>query len=374
MKPNYTLRAVERLAQQFNSRSTGIVVVESLFILLIDLTAFLGNLMVLIAVSRNSNLRRTIPNMYIITLALSDFLMSITGISFTMVSVMLGRWPFGHFVCQFYGFWVLVMCAVSLQSLALTAVNRYYLIARSQVQYRKIFTLKSTKIMIAVLWVMAVFAPLSYVVADHKFFFHPGKAICMHDLESLLRGYGIFLSLYVAVPLFIIVTCYSKVFIAVRKHSLNLHHRQGTESNPARLTVEEIDLTYTLTCVVFGFLICWTPVVTVDTIDFVRCDWLLSRPVYMAYTCFGSTSMAVNPIIYGIRKQGVQEGILQNIIRLSQSASRCLPCGSLQPQSPSQNWSKRKPRSDNKFEPGRTAIKQATCFITLRTEITEKTV
>ena len=114
MKPNYTLRAVERLAQQFNSRSTGIVVVESLFILLIDLTAFLGNLMVLIAVSRNSNLRRTIPNMYIITLALSDFLMSITGISFTMVSVMLGRWPFGHFVCQFYGFWVLVMCAVSL--------------------------------------------------------------------------------------------------------------------------------------------------------------------------------------------------------------------------------------------------------------------
>ena len=150
---------------------------------------------------------------------------------------------------------------------------------------------------------MAVFAPLSYVVADHKFFFHPGKAICMHDLESLLRGYGIFLSLYVAVPLFIIVTCYSKVFIAVRKHSLNLHHRQGTESNPARLTVEEIDLTYTLTCVVFGFLICWTPVVTVDTIDFVRCDWLLSRPVYMAYTCFGSTSMAVNPIIYGIRNR-----------------------------------------------------------------------
>ena len=253
---NYTLRAVERLAQQFNSRSTGIVVVESLSILLIDLTAFLGNLMVLIAVSRNSNLRRTIPNMYIITLALSDFLMSITGISFTMVSVMLGIWPFGHFVYQFYGFWVLVMCAVSLQSLALTAINRYYLIARSQVQYRKIFTLKSTKIMIAVLWVMAVFAPLSYVVADHKFFFHPGKAICMHDLESLLRGYGIFLSLYVAVPLFIIVTCYSKVFIAVRKHSFNLHHRQGIGSNPARLTVEEIDLTYTSTCVVFGFLIC----------------------------------------------------------------------------------------------------------------------
>ena len=81
MTLNNTISTVEKLAQQFNSRSTGIVVVESLFILLIDLTAFLGNLMVLIAVSRKS-----IPNMYIITLALSDFLISITSISFTAAS------------------------------------------------------------------------------------------------------------------------------------------------------------------------------------------------------------------------------------------------------------------------------------------------
>ena len=308
MTLNYTISTVEQLAKQFSSRSTGIVVVESLFILLIDLTAFLGNLMVLTAVSRNSNLRRTIPNMYIITLALSDFLMSITGVPFTVASVMLGRWPFGNFVCQFQGFCVLLMCAVSLQSLALTAINRYYRIARSQVQYRKIFTLKSTKIMIAVFWAMAIFAPLPYVVADHKFFFHPGKAFCAHDIESLLKGYGAFLVLfYVTIPLLIIVICYSKVFFTVRKHNANLHHRQGTESNPARLTVEEIDLTYTLTCVVLGFLICWTPVVTVDMIDFVNRDWLLPRPVYVAYTCFGYASTVVNPIIYGIRNRAFRK-------------------------------------------------------------------
>ena len=165
---------------------------------------------------------------------------------------------------------MLVMCAVSLELLALTAINRYYLIAQSQLQYRKFFALKSTKIMIAVLRVIAVFALLPYVVSDHKFFFHPGKAFCAHDIESLLKGYGTFLVLfYVTIPLFIIVICYSKVFFTVRKHNANLHHRQGTESNPARLTIEEIDLTSTLTCVVLGFLICWTPVVTVDMIDFV---------------------------------------------------------------------------------------------------------
>ena len=308
MTLNYTVSNVERLAEQFNSRGTGIVVVESLFVLVIDMAAFFGNLMVLIAAGRNADLRRTIPNIYIITLALSDFLMSITGVPFTAASVMCGRWPFSHFACQFQGFCVLLLCAVSLQSLALTAINRYYRIARSRAQYNKIFTLKSTKHMIAILWVMAVFAPLPYILADHKFFFHPGKGFCAHDTESLLKGYGAFLVLfYVTIPLLIIVICYTKVFITVRKHNANMHHRQGAEAKPARLTVEEIDLTYTLICVVLGFLICWTPVVTVDIIDFMNGDWLLSRPSYLAYSCFGYASAAVNPIIYGIRNRAFRK-------------------------------------------------------------------
>ena len=326
MTLRYNMTSMERLTKDFYSRSTGIVVVESLFMLLIDLTAFLGNLMVLIAVTRNSNLRRTIPNMYIIALALSDFLMSITSISFTAASLMLGRWPFGQFLCQFQGFCALLMCAMSLQMLALTAINRYYLIARSQERYRKIFTLKSTKIMIAVLWVMAVFAPLPYVVADHEFFFHPGKAFCWHDVESLLKGYGAFLVLfYVTIPLLIIIICYSKVFFTVRKHNANLHHREG----PARLTVEEIDLTYTLTCVVLGFLICWTPVVTVDMIDFVRRDWLLSRHVYVAYTCFCFGSAAVNPIIYGFRNRAFRNeyySIFTSCLRIPKNVSVNTSC------------------------------------------------
>ena len=52
--------------------------------------------------------------------------------------------------------------------------------------------------MIAVLWVMAILAPLPYVEADREFFFqfHPGKAFCAHDIESLLKGYGAFLVLF----------------------------------------------------------------------------------------------------------------------------------------------------------------------------------
>ena len=131
---------------------------------------------------------------------------------------------------------------------------------------------------------MALFAPLPYVVAGHKFFFHTGKVFCAYDFESLNRGYGAYLVIvYVAIPLIIIITCYTKVFIAVREHNLNFQSRFLA----IRLSVDEVNVTYMLLAVVVGFLTCWIPVLTIDLIDFLNGDWKLKRQVYVSYTCFG---------------------------------------------------------------------------------------
>ena len=198
------------------------------------------------------------------------------------------------------------MCAVSLQTLAVTAVNRYFRVVRSRAQYQKIFNMKTTKITIAILWIMAFFAPLPYVIAGHEFFFHTGKVFCAHNAESLYDGYGAYLVLvYVAIPLIIIITCYTKVFIVVRKHNLNFRSRirartESCASSDGSLSVEEVNVTYTLLVVVIGFLTCWTPVLVIDLIDFINADWKLKRQVYVSYTCFGFASTSLNPIIYGI--------------------------------------------------------------------------
>ena len=276
--------------------------------LLIDLTAFLGNLMVLIAVTRNSNLRHTIPNMYIITLALSDFLMSITGTPFTVASVMLGRWPFGQFVCQFQGFCVLFLCAVSLETLALIAINRYFRSDRPQVQYRKIFTIKSTGIMIGAVWLLGFLAPFPYLVAGNTLFFHPGKGLCAHDQEGPPKSYGTYLySVYVGVPLCIMIVCFTKVFRTVRANQKNLEYNSKQDHprshKTLKLALDEINITHMLLIVILCFLICWFPVVILDMIGLVRGDRPLPQPVYLAYTCFGYASAAVKPIIYGIRNR-----------------------------------------------------------------------
>ena len=316
--------SIDVFALQLKNRSTAVQIVESFFLLLINFTSFSGNLLLGISVIKNPNLRRTVPNMYIITLAVSDFLMSLLGIPFSLASLMTGKWPFNNFICQLQGFWILLMCAVSLQTLAVTAVNRYFRVVRSRASYQRIFSMKKTKITIAILWIMALFAPLPYVVAGPEFFFHTGKVFCAHNAESLYEGYGAYLVLvYVAIPLIIIITCYTRVFIAVRKHNLNFRFRirQRSTNNTTRnntsldssgiLSVEEVNVTYILLVVVISFLTCWTPVLIIDMIDFINGDWKLKRQVYVSYTCFGFASTALNPIIYGIMNRSIRAEYLR---------------------------------------------------------------
>ena len=314
---NSTLTTIEVFAQQLKSRSTGVRVTESFFMLLINFLSFTGNLLLGIAVIRNPNLRRAVPNMYIITLSVSDFLMSLLGIPFSVASLVVGEWPFNNFVCQLQGFWILLMCAVSLQTLAVTAVNRYFRVVRSRTLYQKFFNMKTTKVTIVILWIMAFFAPLPYVAAGHEFFFHTGKVFCAHDAESLSHGYGAYLVLvYVAIPLIIIITCYTRVFIAVRKHNLKFQLRRNQHDGltDSRLSVDEVNVTYVLLVVVIGFLICWTPVMVIDMIDFINADWKLKRQVYVSYTCFGFASTSLNPVIYGIMNRSFRAEYLRILI------------------------------------------------------------
>lgn len=302
---NTSLSSLEKFALQLKHRSTGVQLVESLFLFLINFASFFGNLLLGIAVVRNPTLRRTVPNMYIINLAASDFLMSLVGIPFSLAALIVGEWPFNNFICQVQGFWILLMCAVSLQTLAVTAVNRYVRVVRSRSLYQKLFNFKTTKVTIVVLWFMALFAPLPYAFAGHEYIFHTGKVFCAHDPASLNDGYGAYLVLvFVAVPLIIILICYTKVFLTVRKHNLSFRYRNQIRAirstSESSLSVEEVNVTYVLLVVVIGFLTCWTPVLVIDLIDFINADWKLKREVYVSYSCFGWASTSLNPIIYGI--------------------------------------------------------------------------
>ena len=93
----------ENLFRQLQERKDGLVVLESGLMIIINFLAFTGNMMVCWAVYRNQRLR-TLPNIYVVTLAISDALMAVLCMPMSVVLLITGQWPFSGAVCQFQGF------------------------------------------------------------------------------------------------------------------------------------------------------------------------------------------------------------------------------------------------------------------------------
>ncbi|MXQ85732.1 hypothetical protein E5288_WYG016479 [Bos mutus] len=98
-------------------------------ILLVGLTGMLGNLTVIYTFCRSRGLR-TPANMFIINLAVSDFLMSFTQAPVFFASSLYKQWLFGEAGCEFYAFCGALFGITSMITLTAIALDRYLVITR----------------------------------------------------------------------------------------------------------------------------------------------------------------------------------------------------------------------------------------------------
>ena len=286
------------------NRSMGQVVADVGPLFLINLTALFGNTLLCIAFLKNNHLR-SVTNMFVLTLAASDIVMSLICMPFSEGSLMAGECPgiFGDLLCHIQGFLAHFLAFLSLQMMAITAVNRYFRVIKRDL-YRKIFTPGYTTLIVLTAGLLSVGILGSITFAQHGnlFVFHPGKAICVNLYRSLIstRIYTIFSSVtFVFLPAIVIIWCYSKVFRSIRRHFRELATREASSASINSLNPAEIVVTRTVFAIVIAFFICWIPCIVIDLVDITRDDWF-DRRVYLAYTYFAYTSSAINPIIYGI--------------------------------------------------------------------------
>ena len=114
-----------KLEEQLHSRSTFQVVLESFIYGSIAATAFIGNLLVLYIVYKTPRLR-TVPGLFLASLALSDITMACLGTPPSVISLIKGRWISGFVACQLQGFVVIATVSASLLNMALMSVDRYF--------------------------------------------------------------------------------------------------------------------------------------------------------------------------------------------------------------------------------------------------------
>ena len=306
----------ESFFEELALRTDALVWTETVLFAVINIVAFFGNLLTCYAVYRNHSLR-TLPNMFVIALGLSDILMSTFCMPFSVVTLFRGRWIFGESFCRFVGFGVLTFGFASLQTMGLIAVSRYFCVVKPE-KYVVLFNKQRALLYIAAVWCVALIGSVPpFFIKNAGFEFQPGKAMCLYTFEKNIP-YAVFLGLvYIAAPLTVIKICYAKVFYSVSRSNRVFSIQNNLQQ--LRANVEEAKVTKTLAAVMVGFSCCWLPISVVDYMDVAQAKPTFPRQAYLTYGFLIYLSSTINPLIYaGTNKKFRQEfkAILSQILFL----------------------------------------------------------
>ena len=284
-----------KLSLELATREEALVWTETVLFAVTNVVAIFGNLLTLCAVYHNHRLR-TIPNTFVIALAVSDILMSTICMPFTVASLFHGRWIFHETVCRFQAFDIFAFAKCSLGTMAAIAVSRYFCVVNRE-KYPSLFKKQRALMYIFIVWCLALVGAVPILLfKNDSIGFQPGKAMCMYKFESNIAYSASILCCFITTPLIIIKICYVKVFRAVSRSNRVFSLENNLEL--LRVNVKEAKVTKRLVAVVVGFACCWLPIFIIDNIDMAQGEPTLPRPAYVTYGFLLYLSSTINPFIY----------------------------------------------------------------------------
>ena len=292
----------------------------------IFITATLGNTMVIIVVYKERRMRTTV-NFLIVNMALSDFLCSMLVIPRNMAQVYTypNAWLItgtaGLALCKAVHFFQDVTVAVSLLSLLMIAIERYYAISCPVVADP--IPRKRCALMIAFTWLVAF---LMY--ATHFFTFklsiEEEGPICRHSWEQMVEDpvqareieFILHTVLSVIIPFIIVTAFYTTILIRIRRSSV-----PGEASSRVRIRQQKRNrnVLQMLLAVVIAFGVCWFPfIVFTYVVTFVWISKNRPQEISCGVEIFGQWALylaylnsSVNPVIYFVFCENYRKGLVK---------------------------------------------------------------
>ncbi|XP_067119149.1 neuropeptide CCHamide-1 receptor-like [Centruroides vittatus] len=208
---------------------------------------------------------RSVPNIYIMSLALGDLIVIVGNVPFTSTIYLFDAWPYGEFICKLSEFLRDVSIAVTVLTLTMLSVDRYIAIALP-IQKVTGSHAKTLTVVIAIfIWCVsvAISVPGAYYSFLLEMPLDNDKVVyvCYPFPEDMSPWYPRtmvllkFLSLYV-VPLSIIASFYVLMAKQLLKSTKNTvgQNDSHTKQMKARVKVAKIVLVF-----VFVFAVCFFP-------------------------------------------------------------------------------------------------------------------
>ena len=299
------------MPDDLSSRSLSLVVVEVSFLVTLNILSLIGNTLVCISVYKNPRLRTT-TNLYIIALAMSDLLSAVFVMPISASVLIAGNWILGGTLCQLHAFFSLFVIYVSPVTMGLTAVNRYVRICKADQQYKKLFSARKSRVLLASVWsFVACYAAVPRLFGLQAYEFVPGYAQCSiaHlSKTGKIINYAIVVTLFFLTPLIATTFSYTKVAKMIRQHnataSATIQRRESARERSRKwrkskgITNHEIKLSKSLFAVVFAFMICWIPFWIIVILRRFRVVAVMPRNVELFCMFLFYFSNTINPFIY----------------------------------------------------------------------------
>ncbi|XP_072550787.1 trace amine-associated receptor 13c-like [Salminus brasiliensis] len=262
------------------------------------LVTLCGNLLIIISVCHFKQLH-TPTNMLILSLAVSDFLVGVLVMPTALIWMIEACWMFNAFYCLCYVLISYYLTNISIYTVALIAVDRYFALCNPFL-YTKKATLSSMRIVVLCNWFVLLFYNVTLQYFNGHF---GGTTLCPGDFLVLDEVWSLVdLLLTFAFPCSVIIILYTLVFVIVRKHAtaireLNALTRTRTIKNMSDSMKSERKAAKSLGILVSVFLACLFPyfiytvlgnIIEVEVGSFQN----LLMLVYL--------NSAINPVIYAL--------------------------------------------------------------------------
>ncbi|XP_074855682.1 melanopsin [Carettochelys insculpta] len=303
-------------------------------ILVVGITGTLGNFLVIYAFCRSKSLR-TPANMFIINLAISDFLMSITQAPIFFATSLHKHWIFGKKGCELYAFCGALFGITSMITLMAIALDRYFVITRPLASIVVMSKKKALIILLAV-WLYSLAWSLPPFFGWSAYVPEGLLTSCTWDYMSFtpsVRAYTMLLFCFVFfIPLIAIIYSYVFIFKAIKNANKAVQNIGSDDNKVSQRQYQKMKNEWKMAkialIVILLYVISWSPYSAVALVAFAGYAHVLTPFMNTIPAVIAKASAIHNPIIYAITHPKYRTAIakyvpcLRPLLRVSRKDSR----------------------------------------------------
>ena len=226
----------------------------------ISVLGFTGNMLVIIVVLANRQMRNT-TNLLILSLSVADLFFIIICVPFTAMGYAMTTFPFGIVWCRIYQYVIQVTAYVSIYTLVLMSFDRYLAVVHP-ISSMTLRTERNTVVVIVLCWIVILFCniPLIFQYGVIEYIFNGElRSACINlthyeNKQSARIFYGCFFVFAYVLPLALIVVLYGTMLKRLL-HGVVPRGNQSSESIRSKRRVTRL-----VVIVVVIFALCWLPI------------------------------------------------------------------------------------------------------------------